>query len=204
MKKSLILIGGGGHCRSCIDVIEAEGKFKIAGIVDMPGKIGQKVLGHEITACDKDLKALAGRYGYFLVTIGQIKSPEKRVLAFERMKKFGAKFPVIVSPLAYVSRHARMGEGTIVMHNAFVNALAKIGNNCIINTGAVIEHDSAIGDHCHISTESIVNGECSVGERTFIGSNTVLANNISITKDAVIAAGLVVRKSIAKGGIYKR
>ena len=33
--KKIILIGGGGHCKSCIDVIEQEGKYRIAGIVDM-------------------------------------------------------------------------------------------------------------------------------------------------------------------------
>jgi hypothetical protein len=30
--------GGGGHCRSCIDVIEQQGRFAIAGIIDLPGK----------------------------------------------------------------------------------------------------------------------------------------------------------------------
>ena len=34
MKKKLILIGAGGHALSCIDVIEAEKKFKIIGLVD--------------------------------------------------------------------------------------------------------------------------------------------------------------------------
>jgi len=32
--KNLILIGAGGHCRSCIDVIEAEKKYKIIGLID--------------------------------------------------------------------------------------------------------------------------------------------------------------------------
>ena len=32
--KKIILIGGGGHALSCIDVIESEKKFKIVGIVD--------------------------------------------------------------------------------------------------------------------------------------------------------------------------
>ena len=31
--KSLLLIGGGGHCHSCIDVIEASGIYKIKGLV---------------------------------------------------------------------------------------------------------------------------------------------------------------------------
>jgi len=32
--EDIILIGGGGHCRSVIDVIESENKFLIRGIVD--------------------------------------------------------------------------------------------------------------------------------------------------------------------------
>ena len=30
----IILIGGGGHCKSVIDIIEQDNKFKIAGIID--------------------------------------------------------------------------------------------------------------------------------------------------------------------------
>ena len=40
----IILIGGGGHCKSCIDVIEQAGTFQIAGIVDVPEKLHQKAL----------------------------------------------------------------------------------------------------------------------------------------------------------------
>ena len=28
MKETIILIGGGGHCKSCIDVVEQEGRFQ--------------------------------------------------------------------------------------------------------------------------------------------------------------------------------
>ena len=37
-KFELLLIGAGGHCRSCIDVIEQEGRFRIAGVVDKVGE----------------------------------------------------------------------------------------------------------------------------------------------------------------------
>ena len=46
--KPILLIGGGGHCRSCIDVIEAEGKYSIAGIVNQPGGNTDPVLGYEV------------------------------------------------------------------------------------------------------------------------------------------------------------
>ncbi|MDZ7696624.1 MAG: N-acetylneuraminate synthase family protein [Deltaproteobacteria bacterium] len=45
MKEKIILVGGGGHCKSCIDVIEQEGRFAIAGIVDLPEKVDEKVIG---------------------------------------------------------------------------------------------------------------------------------------------------------------
>ena len=133
MKEKIILIGGGGHCKSCIDVIEQERTFQIAGIVDLPEKLHQKILGHEIIATDDDLPRLADEYENFLITLGQIKGPEKRIRIFQTLKESGAKLPVIISPFAYVSKHAKIGDGTIIMHHALINAGAKIGSNCIIN-----------------------------------------------------------------------
>ena len=57
--KKIVLIGGGGHCKSVIDVIEQEGKFKIIGIVDKPEFLGNKVLGYSIIGSDDNLKELA-------------------------------------------------------------------------------------------------------------------------------------------------
>ena len=60
----IILIGGGGHCKSVIDVIEQEGKFKIAGIVDKPDLLGSKVLGYSVIGNDSDLSSLVNKYQY--------------------------------------------------------------------------------------------------------------------------------------------
>ena len=202
MKKEIILIGGGGHCKACIDVIEMENKFKIGGIVDKKEKLHQKVLGYEIIAGDEDLLKLARQYKYFLVTIGQIKRGQNRIEKFEYLKKMKAEFPVIISPLAYVSKHALIAEGTIIMHKAFVNADVNIGKNCIINTASLIEHDVKIGDNCHISIGSVIGGKSCLEEGVFIGGNSVIANNIHISKNTAIGAGSVVVKSIEKSGVY--
>ena len=113
-KKSIILIGGGGHCKSCIDVIEQQGKYRIAGILDVSEKLNKKVLGYKIIAIDDDLPRLVMQYENFLITLGQIKSPEKRIRIFQTLKESGAKLPVIISPLAYLSKHAEIGDGTII------------------------------------------------------------------------------------------
>ena len=190
----IILIGGGGHCKSCIDVIEQTGKYRIAGIVDVSEKLHQKILDYEIIATDEDLPRLVNEYENFLITLGQIKSPDKRIRIFQTLKKSGAKLPVIISPLAYVSKHAKIGDGTIIMHYALINAGAKIGSNCIINSKALIEHDAIIGDHCHIATGAIINGGVKVGRGTFFGSNAVCKEYIEIGENAVIGCGAKITK----------
>jgi len=202
MKKPIILIGGGGHCRSCIDVIEQENKFAIQGIVDLPKKKGQKILGYPIMADDSDIKMLCEKYRNFLITLGQIKSPKRRIEIYELLKTNHANLPVIISPLAYVSKHAILNEGTIIMHNAIVNAGANIGQNCIINNKALIEHDCIIKDQTHISTNATINGEVNVSENCFIGSSSVIRNNVRITSNTIIGAGAVVTKDITESGVY--
>ncbi len=194
--QNLILIGGGGHCKSCIDVIEQTGRFQVAGIVDVTKKLHQKILGYEIIATDDELPRLVNEYENFLITLGQIKSPKKRISIFQTLKESGAKLPVMVSPLAYVSKHARIEEGTIVMHYALVNAGAKIGKNCIINTRALIEHDAIVADHCHIATGAVINGGVRVGPGTFFGSNAVSKEYVEIGENAVIACGAKITKNV--------
>ncbi len=191
MKKQILLIGGGGHCKSVIDVIEQENRFEIVGIIDKKEFIGHDVLGYKIIGCDEDLKALRQNYAHALVTVGQIKSHENRMILFDTLKYLDYALPTLISPLAYVSKHAYIGEGTVVMHHALVNARASIGKNCIVNTKALIEHDAMIEDHCHISTGAIVNGGVQIKMGTFYGSNATCKEAIEIR--GFIKAGSVVK-----------
>lgn len=202
MKPDIILVGGGGHCRSCIDVIEQEGRFAIAGIIDLPEKQHRKILNYPVIGTDDDLPRLTAKYDYFLITLGQIKSPDRRVALFQAIKSLGGTFPVIISPLAYVSKHATVDEGTIVMHKALVNAGAAIGKNCIVNTRALIEHDAKIRNYCHIATNAVINGGCFVGEGTFFGSMAMARECIEIGSRCVAGAGSRVMKNIANNETY--
>lgn len=195
MTNPLLLIGGGGHCRSCIDVIEQEGRFTIAGIVDKPEKVQQTVLGYLVIGADSDLLELVKSFPNVLITLGQIESPRRRIELFDYLKRLGAQFPVIKSPTAYVSSHSMVDEGTIIMHHALVNAGASVGRNCIINTKALVEHGAVVGDHCHISTGAIVNGGVIIGTGSFLGSGSVSAEYTSISPRSFVKANSLYRKS---------
>ncbi|WP_276091117.1 acetyltransferase [Pedobacter sp. JY14-1] len=200
--ENIILIGAGGHCRACIDVIEQSNVFQIKGILDRDEMAGRDVLGYPIIGTDDDIASFVKLKYNFLISFGQIKSSEGRQTLFNKLVKLGAKLPVIVSSKAYISKHAKIGAGTIVMHNGLVNAGARIGLNCILNTGSVVEHDCLIGNHVHISTESIVNGNCKIGHQSFIGSNVTISNNITLVEKSIIGAGAVVTADITESGVY--
>lgn len=200
MKRNLILLGGGGHCKSVIDVAESAG-YTILGILDKPEMVGQQVLNYKIIGTDDDIPSYNDK-AEFLITVGQIKSSAIRMKLAELVKKAGGKCATIIANDAHVSKYAKIGDGTVVMHKAVVNADAKIGEQCIINTRAVIEHDARIGDFCHISTAAVVNGEVKVGNNVFIGSQAVIHNCKSIADCIVISAGSVVSRNLDKPGIY--
>ena len=107
---------------------------------------------------------------------------------FNSMVRSGAFFPTVISPLAYVSKHAFVGPGTVVMHGVIINAGATVGSNCIINTNAHIEHDAVIGDHCHIATGAIVNGGVRWELVDFVGSGAVIKQYCEVPHSTFIKA----------------
>lgn len=195
MKPNLILVGAGGHAHACIDVIEQQDSYRIAGIVGMPTELHTSKLGYEVIGTDLDLPKLAKEYQYAIVSVGQIHSADIRQRLFKQINALGFITPVIIAPTAYTSRHATIGAGTIVMHRAVVNAGVKVGRNCIINSCSLLEHDVSVGDNCHISTGAILNGNTSIGEGSFVGSRSVVMEGVTIGRQCIIGMGLSVRRA---------
>lgn len=199
--KEILLVGGGGHCRACIDVIEKEGKYKIAGIIDdaLHDNNNKEILGYPVLGKDEDLEKLKNKYDYALVTIGQIKTPSSRIELYNKLKKLDYTLPTIISPLAYIAKDVTISEGTIIMHHTLLNTSSKIGKMCIVNTKALIEHDCIVQDFCHISTGAILNGGCEIGEQTFVGSNMGIKHNTKIDSQQIIYTN----QFIKGGGVNK-
>jgi sugar O-acyltransferase (sialic acid O-acetyltransferase NeuD family) len=191
--KEIILLGGGGHCKSVIDVIEQEKRFRVAGIIDIPERFGISVLNYKVIASDNELKSLNQEFKYAVVTVGQIQSPELRIKLFDLARKAGFILPAIISPRAYVSHYASIDEGTVICHDVLLNSNAKIGKNCIINSKALIEHDVSVKDNCHISTGVIINGGVTIEKDCFIGSNSTIRDNITVNERSFIKAGSMVK-----------
>jgi sugar O-acyltransferase (sialic acid O-acetyltransferase NeuD family) len=200
---NLILVGGGGHCRSCIDIIELTKLWNIVGIIDLPSMAGKTVYGYLFIGSDDDLEKLAAvKSNYFLITLGQIKDPYGRQKLYGKIKSYNGNLPVVCSAHASVSSRAVVDEGTVIMNSAIVGTGVHIGSNCIINTRAILEHDSRVGSHSHISTNAVVNGDVQIGSSCLVGSGAVISNGVTICSNAIIGAGAVVIRDIAETGTY--
>lgn len=199
--KKLILIGAGGHAKSCLDVVLLTKKFEVMGYIDKDKKDylpNYKHLGDE-----KSLQKLKNKSVNLHISLGFITSPDKRINLFKSLKKLKFSFPVIISPKSHVSKKSKILEGTIVHHFAVVNNEVNIGYNCIINTSAIIEHGVKIGNNCHISTRAVVNGEAEINDNTFIGSGAVIKEGVKIGKNCVVGMGKLVKKNLKDNTFLK-
>ena len=197
MANKLVLIGGGGHCKSVLDAALKMEKFSSIVITDPVIPIGIKVLGCEVVGTDDFLAGLRqDGYEYAFITVGSVSVNSLREKLTTKVATLGFKFPTIIDPSAVVSASAVVGEGTFVGKNVTINADVKIGQHCIMNTGSIIEHECDVQDFAHISVGSILCGEVSVGKSSFIGAGSTVLQCLKIGEKTVIGAGAVVNKDI--------
>lgn len=191
--KKLVLIGGGGHCKSVIDVAKRMNSFDEIVITDPNLKQGAQILGCTVVGADDCLEALYKQgYEYAFISVGCVKNNSLRDKIAERVSALGFKFPVIQDPSAIVSDSAFVGDGTFIGKNAVINSEVKIGIHCIINTGAIIEHECNVGDYTHISVGTVLCGEVTVKDNCMIGAGTTVIQGIIIRNNAVIGANSIV------------
>lgn len=195
----LLLIGGGGHCLSCISVIETLGSYSVVGVVEREPSGSAVSHGYPVLGTDDDLEHLLPLTDEVLITVGQITDSAPRKHLFNRLRGLGARFATISAADANVSCRASLGDGSVVLSGSTVNAGARIGRNCIINSHALIEHGVEVDDHCHVSTGVLVNGDVVIGAESFIGSGAIIREGVVIGAKSVIGAGSRIGRDVPPG-----
>ncbi len=196
-EKKIVLIGGGGHCKSVIDTLLRNREYKEVVITDPALEIGSDVLGVLVVGTDDILAELLKKgFQYAFITVGSIEPNDIRYNLATKAKRIGYEFPIIIDSSAIISEKVNIGEGTFIGKNSIINAGGNIGKHCIINTSAIIEHDDCVGDFSHISVGSVLCGNVSIGNNTLIGARATVIQGVSIGKNTIIGAGAVVNKNM--------
>lgn len=210
-KNAIVLLGGGGHCKSVLDTIWRLNEYSDVVIVDPVLPIGTVLYGAKVVGSDEVLPKLYEHgISQAFITIGSIGKKENielRSRLYETAKGIGYDIPAIIDGSALISGSAIIGEGTFIGKNAVVNAETIIGKMAIINTGAIIEHDCYIGDYSHVSVGTVVAGGVKVGNSAFIGANATIIQCRTIGSNSIVGAGSVILSDVPDDsvsvGVYK-
>ncbi len=188
----LVLLGGGGHCKSVLDAALRMNSFQEIVILDPGLPEGSKVMGTVVYGNDEKLGELkANGFDNAFITVGCVGDTSLRRKLAGKADTYSFNYPCIIDPSAVVSEFAKIAPGVFIGKNAVVNAGVQIGEHAIINTGAIIEHNCHIGAFTHVAVGATVCGDCNIEEDVFIGAGATLIQGIRIEKDRFIKAGEV-------------
>lgn len=195
----IIVIGGGGHAKVCIETLVAEGRFRPHICLDRT--ISEEYISGVPTATEESyLQTISNNERVFaFVAIGDNFLREKLALKFGQR---GFSFPSAVHPRAFVSPSARVGAGVLIMPGAVVNAEAQIDDFAIINTNAVVEHDCIVGRCAHVAPGAVLTGGVTVGDHAFFGAGAVARQHVIIGACSIVGAGSVVVSNIPEEATY--
>ena len=181
--EKLLLVGAGGFGRVVLE--HASNIYNCAFLDD-----GEAIIVDGIPVIGKtsEMASFYPEYKLLLVTVGNNALRER---LYKEAASIGFAFPIIIHPSAYVSPHAHIGSGCVILNNAVVQNNAKCGDGCILNPGVELHHDSSIGNHCLIYTNSVVRSLTHVGNRVWIGSTATVSTSADVPDDTTIGDGEV-------------
>lgn len=181
--EKLLLVGAGGFGRVVLE--HASTIYDCAFLDDGDATV---VDGVPVIGKTAEMASFYPEYKRLLVTIGNNKLREQ---LYKEAATIGFTFPNIIHPSAYVSPHAHIGSGCVILNNAVVQNNAKCGDGCILNPGVELHHDSTIGSYCLVYTNSVVRSLTHVGDRVWIGSTATVSTSAIVPDDAIIGDGEV-------------
>lgn len=195
--EDILLIGGGGHCKSVIDTLTMTKNFNIIGILDTKNNIGKNISGVEVVGVDSDIQNFYDKgIRNVFVTIGSIGDTSLRKKLIDSALSIGFNIPTIIDPSAIIAQVCSLGSGAFVGKGTIINSHVTIGEHSIINSGAIIEHDCFISEYCHIAPGTTMSGNVSVGKHSHIGTNSTIIQSVSIGSYTLVGAGSVVISDI--------
>lgn len=195
--KKLILLGGGGHCKSVLDSLLRLNQYEEIVILDSAEKVGNSILGCRIVGTDNDLVDLKSNgFEDAFVTVGSIKDTGIRQLLTQKLRKAGFRIINIIDQTATVAQEVQLGYGIYIGKHAVVNAGVTLGNMSIINTASVIEHGCCIGDFVHISVGAVLCGNVCVKKDAFIGAGATVIQGIIVEENSFVPAGSLVKRNV--------
>ena len=201
MNKKVILIGGGGHAKVLMEILNRLGvgvNFLVAPEVDHTSLLFSDI---EKLQDDEDILKFKKNEVILINGIGSLPGNFSRKKIFEKFRSTGYQFLTVISDQAIVSSHINLSQGVQVMPGVIINADVAIGENTIINSGAILEHDCQIGANNHIAPGAVLSGGVTTGHAVHIGTGAKIIQAIQIGEFSVVGAGVSLTRNLGSNKV---
>jgi sugar O-acyltransferase (sialic acid O-acetyltransferase NeuD family) len=185
MTQRLYLIGGGGHCKQCIEIAELMGYTDITVIDDYRT---EPVLGRPVIRMPDVVD------GHAFITIG-----DNRVRKQIYERRPDLNYVNLIHPRSSVSKYSRMGVGNYIGCHAVLLQDSVIGSFNILNDVSCVTHDCRIGDFNHVSIHGAMLGRTSIGNGNLVCGHGVIIPDVRMGDWNVLGAGSTLLKSCGDG-----
>src|SRR3972149_3542535 len=128
--------------------------YKLAWLFDDNPNISKRVEGVRVVGGWRDFLKWKDKINPkeigFLVAIGGADKGKARLDFHRKITQFGFKPLTVWHKSSYISKTAKVGEGSQILARVTICPGARLGKACIINTGSQVDHDCALSDGVHI------------------------------------------------------
>lgn len=198
----VVVVGGRGHGRVCIDVLRQNPQYEIVGLVDDNMEVGTTVLGVPVLGTLADLPQIyESGVGKAVMAIACILNLSQREELCARVRGMGFEIPNLIHPRAIIEPSARMGRGVQVLAGAIVGSLAQLHDDCVINHGSIVSHDCIIHRGAHLAPGCILAGAVEVGSNTLMGMGATAYMWARIGANVIVHNGQNIMHDIPDGEV---
>ena len=198
--KRLVILGAGGLAAETINLIEENNslsqEWEILGCLNSGSGSNEpaQVLGYPILGDDSWLDGHTEEL-YAVCAVG---NPRVRERIVQRCRKYHPNvcFPTLIHHNAQVSRHSRIGMGTIICSGVNITVNTNIGAFVIINLGSSVGHGSQIGPFSTLHPDSTVCGDVEIGALAEIGAGSTIIPGLKIGNGSIVGAGSTVVRDV--------
>ena len=189
MKERVVILGGGGHAKVVIDILEQAAEFAIAGFLS-PAEQPDEICGYRRLGSDGALdEVLRSGVASAFVASGD---NQRRMDSIALVRRHGFTLVNAISPAAMVSPRATLRAGIAVMPGAVINAGSLVEDGAIVNTNATVDHDCVVGAGAHVAPGTTLAGCVRLGDGVFLGTGSSVIPGIAIGSWTTVGAGAVV------------
>jgi len=193
----VVVMGNGGHSRSCVDAWSTTSSLQPIGCTGLDTTEVSEIPYLGTDEVLPDLFAQGQRSVF--VALGESRLRERCTRLAVRQ---GFSPTTLVADSAQIARTATIDPGAAILRGAIIGAFTSVGEGAIVNTGASIDHNCVIGPYAHIAPGTHLSGCVEIGAHAFLGVGTSVVPGVRIGAGATVGAGAVVISDVPDGQTF--